>query len=128
MNRTVIIAESSPTVANVIAKVFRDEGFHVLGIFHDGLSALRSARELSPGAVSLDLILPRLSGLQLALQLSRLPNPPAVLAISAVSSKERLAQAKAAGVRYYMLKPVDTEKLKTVVGFQAGVNQQQAVG
>lgn len=128
MNRTVIIAESSPAIAREIAKVFTEEGFQVLGVFHDGLSALRSARECSPGAVSIDLILPRLSGLQLAFQLGKLPVPPTILAISAVNSKERLSQAKEAGVRYYMLKPLDCERLRTIVRTQAAGYIQQAAG
>lgn len=128
MNRTVIIAESSPPIAREIAEVFTEEGFQVLGVFHDGLSAMRSAGECSPGIVSLDLILPRLSGLQLACQLAKLPIPPVILAISAVNSKERLTQAKEAGVQCYMLKAFDREKLRVIIRSRAGAYIQQAAG
>ena len=128
MNRTVIIAESSPAIAREIAKVFTEEGFQVLGVFNDGLSAMRKVHECTPSFVSIDLILPRLSGLQLAFQLGKLPVPPTILAISAVNSKERLTQAKEAGVRYYMLKPFDCEKLRTIIRSQPGGHLQQAVG
>ncbi len=119
MNKTVIIAESSPAIAREIAQAFTEEGFHVLGVFHDGMSALRCARENSPGVVSLDLILPKLSGLQLALQLGQMAVAPTILAISAVRSHERLAQAKNAGVNCYILKPMADLKLRAVIRAQA---------
>jgi len=115
MNQSVIIAESSPAVAAVIKSAFVDNGYCVEGIYTDGIGAMRAAKKTLPSIVTLDLILPRLSGLQLAAALGKLSSPPLVIAISAVTARIRLAQAKQAGVRYYILKPIANEKLREVI-------------
>lgn len=118
MSKTVIIAESSPAVARTIAEAFTGQGYTILGIFSDGISAMRAAKANPPTVVTLDLILPRLSGLQLAGALAKLAHPPLVIAISAVTARSRLGQAKEAGVRYYILKPLANEKLRDVISRQ----------
>lgn len=128
MSRTVIIAESSPAVAKSIAEAFREHSFHVEGIYADGISAMRAAKANPPTVVTLDLILPRLSGLQLAGALGKLPDPPMVIAISAVTARARLAQAKAAGVRYYILKPMANDKLREVISSQLQVQADAIAG
>ena len=66
MEPTVLIAELSPLVAGQIASAFRAAGYRVVGQVNDGLSALEQARALRPTVVTIDLILPRLSGLKVA--------------------------------------------------------------
>lgn len=127
MPRTVIIAESSPSVARSIADAFEEHGFRVQGIFSDGVSALRSAKESPPTVITLDLILPRLSGLQLAGAVSKLEPAPLIMAVSAVTARARLAQAKAAGVRFYILKPLANDKLRDVISRQLSGGNASAV-
>jgi two-component system response regulator YesN len=115
MSRSVIIAESSIDVARSIAEAFEEHNYAITGIFSDGISAMRAAKEFPPSVVTLDLILPRLSGLQLAGALAKLVDPPLLIAISAVTARSRLAQAKEAGIRYYILKPLANEKLRDVI-------------
>ncbi len=128
MSKSVIIAESSPTVARSIADAFQEHGYTVSGVFSDGISAMRAAKANPPDIVTLDLILPRLSGLQLAGALAKLAAPPLVIAISAVTARSRLAQAKEAGVRYYILKPLANEKLRDVISRQLGSPTAAAAG
>ncbi|MCP4444035.1 MAG: response regulator [Myxococcales bacterium] len=128
MNKSVIIAESSPLVGRSIADAFEEHGYLVAGIFTDGLSAMRAAKANPPTIVTLDLILPRLSGLQLAGALGKLANPPLIIAISAVTARSRLAQAKVAGIRYYLLKPLVNDKLREVLSRQLGVSSSAATG
>lgn len=128
MIRSVIIAESSPAVAQSIAQAFKDHGYHIEGIFADGISAMRAAKANPPSIVTLDLVLPRLSGLQLAGALEKLPIPPLVIAISAVTARARLAQAKAAGIRYYILKPLANDRLREVISRQLGEQADAVAG
>lgn len=118
MEKTVLIAESSLVVARCIADAFVEHGYTVLGSYSDGLSALDAARETHPTVISLDLLLPRLSGLQLAATVSKFRPPPVLMAVSAVSSRSRLAQAKNAGIRYYLLKPFAGEALRVALSKQ----------
>lgn len=115
MGNSVIIAESSRSIASAISDAFRESGYEVSGICEDGLSAVKLAEEVPPSVVTLDLILPRLSGIQLAEAMKRRPDPPLLIAVSAVTARERLAQAKDAGVKYYILKPFNNTRLKEIL-------------
>ena len=111
MKPRVLVAEHSVVVAKIIAGCLEKAGCEVVGICYDGSSALEKARLLRPDVVTFDLILPRLSGLQMAASLKRFEIAPTMMVISAVTSRSRIAAAKTLGVRYYVLKAVDAGKL-----------------
>ena len=118
MDLTVLIAEHSPLVAGQIASAFRAAGYRILGTVSDGLSAVEQARALRPTVLTVDLILPRLSGLKVAEALG--PDGPAVVAVTAITARSRVAEAKEVGIRYYVLKPIDHAKLTAAAAALAG--------
>jgi DNA-binding response OmpR family regulator len=106
---TVLIAEHSPLVAGQIASAFRSAGFDVAAIVNDGISAVEQARALQPTVITVDLIMPRFSGLKVVESLGAAC--PAVVVVTAITARARVAEAKAAGASYYVLKPIDHDKL-----------------
>jgi DNA-binding NarL/FixJ family response regulator len=58
------------------------EGFLVVGETADGMSAVTAARDLRPDLVLLDVMLPDVSGLEVAGRLARLAHPPTVVLVS----------------------------------------------
>ena len=127
MSNSVIIAESSGTLARRMGIILSEEGFTVREVCADGVAALRAAQEHPPSLLVFDILLPRLSGLQLAAACSKFPTPPLLCAVSAVTARSRLEQAKQAGVRYYLLKPLDEEKFRTILrAHRSNVAQGQA--
>ena len=89
-----------------------DAGCNVVDICYDGVTGVEKAKMLRPEVVTFDLILPRLSGLQMIATMKRFNTAHTFKAISAVTSRTRIAAAKTLGVRYYVLKPVDKDKLR----------------
>ena len=64
MNRTVLIIEDDRRIANWVKVYFERAGF-CAEVAHDGESGLDLARNLTPNLVILDLMLPRLDGVEL---------------------------------------------------------------
>ena len=76
----------------------------VVGETGDGLEALQLAQQLQPDAVLLDITLPGLNGLEVAMRLTRSGAGPRVLMLSMHASPEYAARAFAAGAAGYLNK------------------------
>ena len=114
--RGVLSVEQSPTAARDIAAACRSADLPVLGVARDGIEAVTMARQLQPSHVTIDLVLPRLPGLQVLDALHRAGLHPLAIVISAVTAREPIVAARAAGARAYLLKPVLQPKLAEILG------------
>lgn len=96
----------------------------------DGASALKFASTQQYDLVLTDWRLPDTDGGELCRQLVRvLPRPtPPIVAITAYSTKEKLEEAKAAGMTGFVTKPVTKEKLERVIrGLSEGLRPKRSL-
>jgi len=111
--KTILICDDEPALRELI-RASMDDGYEFAEA-SDGILALELAREVSPDLVILDLMLPRLSGLEVLARLNedeRLKDVP-VLVITAWN--ETREDVLAAGADDFVSKPFDPEDLKTAV-------------
>jgi DNA-binding response OmpR family regulator len=109
-----MVGDSSAAANRSIAEAFAAQGFAVAASCHDGLSLAQAAVAHPPEVVALDLVLPKLAGLQVIEAVRRRGVEPIYVVVSAVSAKPRVMAAKEAGVAYYVLKPFDADRLTEV--------------
>ena len=83
----------------------------------DGASAMERIHSGSYDLVLTDYLLPDITGAELAGKiLAEAPQPkPPVIAVTAYSTPEKMAELKAAGVSQVVTKPVSMEKLRTAI-------------
>jgi len=99
----VLIVDDEPVVRDVLTRYLTHEGFEVDSAA-DGHAALRAIEGWSPHVILLDLMLPKLSGLDL-LRLVRLDSAVPVIILSAkVSEHDRIAGLEL-GADDYVVKP-----------------------
>ncbi|MEV5412729.1 response regulator transcription factor [Thermopolyspora sp. NPDC052614] len=79
-------------------------GFDVVGEAADGAEGIRRAEALHPSIVVLDVLLPDLDGFAVAARLAGLPDPPAVVLISARSRADLGDRLDTAPVRGFLPK------------------------
>ena len=82
MPPSVLIVDDHPTFRYFARRLLEYEGFLVVGEADDGASALEAVRDLEPEVVLLDIMLPDVSGLELAEVLGAAADPPTVVLIS----------------------------------------------
>jgi DNA-binding NarL/FixJ family response regulator len=74
VSTTVLIVDDHPAFRAAARKLLEGEDFEVVGEAADGTSGLALARELEPELVVLDVVLPDLSGFDVAEQLAGGPS------------------------------------------------------
>jgi len=83
----------------------------------DGLEAVKSARALAPDLVLMDIRMPRLDGMESASRIVALgEGGPSIVFITAYDDFTYARQALSIGASDYLLKPVDPEELRKVLG------------
>jgi DNA-binding response OmpR family regulator len=111
--KTILICDDEPALRELI-RASMDDGYEFAEA-SDGIIAMELAREVSPDLVILDLMLPRLSGLEVLARMNedeRLKDVP-VLVITAWN--ETREDVLSAGADEFVAKPFDPEDLRAAV-------------
>ena len=104
MAATVLIVDDHPTFLKFARRLLEEAGFAVVGEARDAAAALAAARELQPGAVLLDVLLPDRSGLEVAQELAETADAPAVVLTSSRSARDLGVALTAAPARGFIPK------------------------
>ncbi|MFI6818778.1 response regulator transcription factor [Nonomuraea sp. NPDC050328] len=109
MNSRILVVEDDPTVAEVVARYLERDG-HRVECVGDGAEALRRALAEPPDLVVLDLMLPRMDGLQVCRKLrERWPVP--VIMLTALGEEIDRVVGLETGADDYVTKPFSPREL-----------------
>ncbi len=107
----VLIIEDEPRVAANIAEALREGPGYAVDIASDGVRGADLASEGTYDLIVLDLMVPRMSGLEVLQQLRRSGQSVPVLVLTARGEKESIIALLNAGADDYMAKPFDLGEL-----------------
>jgi two-component system sensor histidine kinase ChiS len=115
--REVLIVEDEPQTQDLMRLVIEDVLGGVARVCDDGEQAIRDAAQRPPAVILLDLMLPRLSGWEVARRLRQSPRTSSVpiIAVSALSRPQEREAALHAGCDAYLTKPFTPDDLTRVV-------------
>lgn len=116
MSARVLIADDEPSIAMSLEFLLGISGY-TTRVASDGEEALSVARQFQPDLIVLDLMLPRLSGLEVCRTLRADPQQCSVkvLMLTARGATADLERGRAAGVDAYQVKPFSTQDLLSQV-------------
>jgi len=116
----VFVVDDETVIANTLGVILRQQGFEAHS-FNLPLEALSAAREMAPDLLISDVVMPLLSGIELAIQLRELcPNCKVLLFSGQAATASMLDSARASGHDFEVLaKPVHPadllKKIRTVI-------------
>ncbi|MYD52505.1 MAG: response regulator transcription factor, partial [Dehalococcoidia bacterium] len=103
------IVEDDTRIANWVKVYFERAGFYA-EVAHDGESGLDLARDLIPDLIILDLMLPRLDGVELCRILRRESDVPIIMLTAREAPAERVIGLDS-GADDYVVKPFDPDEV-----------------
>jgi DNA-binding response OmpR family regulator len=106
----VLIVEDEEAMANVIARGLRDEN-HSVVVVHDGADALEVAARDDFDVMVLDVMIPRMTGLEVAKRLRRSGNTTPIVMLTARDAINDIVGGLDGGADDYLTKPFAFEEL-----------------
>ena len=109
MAERVLVVEDDPNTLEIVELYLRRDGYEVLAA-RDGLEGLAMSEGQSPDLVILDLMLPKLNGMELCQRLREVKDVPIIMLTAMVQEGDRLAGLEM-GADDYVTKPFSPREL-----------------
>ena len=106
----VLLVEDEDSISRLLKEAVADS-FYTFLIAKDGLEGIALFKKLKPDIVITDIMMPHMSGLEMAQELRKINPDIHIIVLSAFSEKEKLLSAIDIGINKYFLKPFDTDEL-----------------
>ena len=87
MARKVLIVDDVAFVRKVIAKILTDANYQVVGEAEDGPTAIQLYKKFRPDVVTMDVVMPQMSGIEAARKILQLDKAARVVMISAMEQE-----------------------------------------
>lgn len=109
-NMRILIIEDDPAMQKLLSKRLSDE-FYTVDLCCDGLDGLAYAQASEYDCILLDLMIPKISGLDVLHQLRQAGNKAYILIITAMGAVEERIKGLNAGADDYLSKPFSLDEL-----------------
>lgn len=108
-----LIADDEKTICSLIARLldWNELGFEIIGMAYTGLDAFEIIKEQQPDVIISDIRMPGYDGIELIKKTKEAQIDAEFVMISGFKQFEYAQNAMKYGVKYYLLKPIEEDKL-----------------
>jgi two-component system alkaline phosphatase synthesis response regulator PhoP len=127
MSARILIVDDDPAIRRLLSHSLELEGY-LVATASDGEEALDQLPVADPDVVVLDIMMPRMNGLDVLERIRRDPNTAdlPVILLTAKAAKEDVWEGWQRGVDYYMTKPFDVEELLRFIEYVLSGGDREA--
>lgn len=101
----ILIADDASFMREMIREIVEADGHEVVGEASDGEEAFTEFKRLKPDVVTMDIVMPRCSGIDSTKKIIQLDANACVVMCSALGQESLVAEALEAGARDFVVKP-----------------------
>jgi two-component system, chemotaxis family, chemotaxis protein CheY len=124
---TAVVIDDSAVMRKSLKSILESAGFTVVAEGASGDDAGRLYESFHPTLMTLDIVMPGKDGLTAATELLQLHPEAVVIMCSSLTARDKIIAAQKAGVKHYLLKPFQAEKVRAIVQRIAGITPGPAL-
>lgn len=114
--RVLVVDDSSVTAKQLKLVIEELSGYTVVGHAKDGVEALRMYKELAPDVVCMDIVMPRMDGLEAMRSLLKMDEKVKVVMISSLGgSRDKVIEALRLGAKTIIAKPFEPSQVRNAL-------------
>ncbi len=117
---TILVVDDSKFLNEHIKRIVEQENYQVVGQAFDGEEAVQKYQELLPDCVTLDIIMPKMDGIEALKQIKAIDPAAVVVMVSSAGTKDKVTEALLNGAKNFIVKPFEEEKVLEVIGAALG--------
>ncbi len=111
MSKRVLITDDAAFMREMLREIIAEGGYEVVAEAADGEEALERFNEHHPDVVTLDIVMPGKSGLEVLRELTALDPSACVVMCSALGQEALVMEALEAGAKEYIIKPFKPDQV-----------------
>jgi len=115
MGARVLIVDDAMFMRRMIGDILRKEGYEICGEAENGAEAVQKYQELKPDLVTMDIIMPDMSGIDAVREIMKIDPDAKVLMVSAMGYQSLVVEAIQAGAKDFVVKPFQPSRVLEAV-------------
>ncbi len=109
--KKILVVDDAKVVRMVVSQILKRNGYQVIGEAANGREAFEKYKALKPDAVTMDITMPEVDGIQGLKDIIAYDNHAKVIMISALDQRDALAEAIRHGAADYVVKPFEDDRM-----------------
>ena len=116
MKARVLIADDASFMRQMIREIIEPEGYEVVGEATDGVEAVEQFEQLHPDLVTMDIVMPKRSGIDAVKGIIEKSPGALVVMCSALGQETLVMEALQAGAKDFIVKPFKPDAVLSTIG------------
>ncbi len=115
MKARTLVADDASFMREMIREIIEPEGFEVVVEAGDGLDAVEAFKEHTPDIVTMDIVMPKMSGIEAVKQIVELDPGACIVMCSALGQEALVMEALKSGAKDFIVKPFKPDAVLTTL-------------
>jgi len=114
--RTVMIVDDAKLMRLMLKQIVESGGYKVVAEVENGVELIEKYPQIKPDLVLLDVIMPKMNGLEALEALLGTEPDATVIMVSSAGKESNVIKAQELGAKNFIIKPFDQKKVIEIIG------------